>query len=448
MVNQLARILAAIVSDSCLLLEGPPGTGKTAVVNQAAALFGVKCERINFSANTTVDQLIGGIVPRCSAGQRVFEWQDGKLLKAIKEKKWLLLDELNLAPPEILDALAPLFTRATEYTVPHREEKVSTEGIRVFAAINPAKIGGGRNQLPRSIKSLFASVKLEEYQDQELRVIMTKIFEKELSERSVEVSQLAQIFKLHQNVRADVASGKIGKTSGPYEFNLRDLTKFKDLLHGNFRDQQHHHKFYRQKELSSIETMDEMTLSVLRKLAEVVYVYPFQTAEDHQHVRSLIDIYLPLRDLDQAPPSLEDNESMSSVRIGSVYLTKGAYHEDSVPLQHSKETIKNLELLALATQSKRTILLEGETASAKTARVQELARLTKRKLVVLSLNQDVETSDLIGQWLLSSSNAAIDQRLPHLSEFVDRVVKDFVLTAAPLLSKEELPTTFSDVKVA
>lgn len=111
LVSNMARVLAASTVQGPLLLEGPPGIGKTAVVQQVAAVLGFSCERINFSANTTLDQLLGSFVPQMIDGQRVFAWQDGVLVRAVRQGKWLLLDEINLAPPEVLAAIAPLFDR-------------------------------------------------------------------------------------------------------------------------------------------------------------------------------------------------------------------------------------------------------------------------------------------------------------------------------------------------
>ena len=62
-VDNLARIFAAIASKSALLLEGPPGVGKTAVVMTASKLVGAEVERINMSGSSTLDQLIGSIIP-------------------------------------------------------------------------------------------------------------------------------------------------------------------------------------------------------------------------------------------------------------------------------------------------------------------------------------------------------------------------------------------------
>jgi MoxR-like ATPase len=111
LVSNMARILAASTVQGPLLLEGPPGIGKTAVVHQVAALLGFSCERINFSANTTLEQLLGSFIPKVVGGQRLFAWQDGVLVRAVRQGKWLLLDEINLAPPEVLAAVAPLFDR-------------------------------------------------------------------------------------------------------------------------------------------------------------------------------------------------------------------------------------------------------------------------------------------------------------------------------------------------
>ena len=68
-------------------------------------------ERINCSAATSLPQLLGGVVPQLRDGVRVFAWQDGKLLAALKRGAWVLLDEVNLLPPHVLDTLVPLLDR-------------------------------------------------------------------------------------------------------------------------------------------------------------------------------------------------------------------------------------------------------------------------------------------------------------------------------------------------
>jgi hypothetical protein len=111
LVISMARIIAAATVQGPLLLEGAPGIGKTAVVQEVSRLLGYGCERINLSSNTSLDQLLGSFIPRMIDGQRVFAWHDGVMVRAIREHKWLLLDEINLAQPEVLAAIAPLLDR-------------------------------------------------------------------------------------------------------------------------------------------------------------------------------------------------------------------------------------------------------------------------------------------------------------------------------------------------
>jgi MoxR-like ATPase len=44
-------------------------------------------------------------------GKRVFEFRDGRVTDALRQGRWILLDELNLAPPDVLQSLAPLLDR-------------------------------------------------------------------------------------------------------------------------------------------------------------------------------------------------------------------------------------------------------------------------------------------------------------------------------------------------
>ena len=120
-------------------------------------------------------------------------------------------------------------------------------------------------------------------------------------------------------------------------------------------------------------------------------------------------------------------------------MRKGAHYDDAVPkLVHSPSTVQRLELLAASCQSQRAVLLEGTTASGKTALVQELARLAKRELVVIPMNQDVETSDLIGQWLPVTAAEGYAGITEAVSAFLADALAEIVTLVLTLLSGDEL----------
>lgn len=79
-----------------ILLEGPPGSGKTSLIENFAKILGVKSIKINLSEHTDLIDLLGTDVPDCfNLGS--FVWADGVLLWALKEGSWIIFDELNLA---------------------------------------------------------------------------------------------------------------------------------------------------------------------------------------------------------------------------------------------------------------------------------------------------------------------------------------------------------------
>ncbi|GBG29381.1 Dynein heavy chain, cytoplasmic [Hondaea fermentalgiana] len=394
-VQNVARIFAAISAQSPLLLEGPPGIGKTASVEAVARLLGFEVKRINFSANTTPEQLFGSIIPRSTEdGKRVFEWQDGPLIEALKSKKWLLLDELNLAPPETLEAIAPVFSGRGTFKVPGSNEDIAIHNLQVFATMNPVGVGGGRAKLPRSIENLFSVVRLGEYNRDELFDIFQSAFKKLIEEEVLMFHHLEALFEIHWDLQDLASQKKIGKGHGGCGFNLRDLMKLRDLLAGNAANITDHFAS------ENVPLQTDIRSVILKRLASIVYVDGLQSAEEQVLANQVLDKHLPVEDLLQARVTRELDRSVTgSLRIGAVYLNQGLHESDAPGLVPTDSTLMHLEALGMVVQSNRSVLLEGPSGSGKTSLVKELARLMKRRLVVLSLTDSTETSDLIGQWV-------------------------------------------------
>lgn len=359
---------------------------------QVARLLGYECERINFSASTTIEQLYGSFVPRMVANRREFSWQDGKLVQAVKQGKWLLFDEINLAPPEVLGRLAMLLAGG-ELTVPGSGERLDEaliRGTRMFATMNPASVGGGRGRLPRTVKSMFTTVHLVEYVPQELHMIMRGLFAKAM-EGLVTEQHVDSMFSFHQAVQEKLNSREIGKVGGPYEINLRDMTKVKDILEATMQEHLCHYGFiigHRQPEqLNKQPNYEQIAVSAICQYLQLTYAHRFHAAADQEVVCQLIAQKFPAGS-ERLDSSLSIDATVSKyARIGSVYLSKADEPESTKPAVHTPLTIKQLELLAVACKSKRAVLLEGDTCSRKTLLVQELARLARQKLVVIPLNQ-------------------------------------------------------------
>lgn len=227
----------------------------------------------------------------------------------------------------------------------------------------------------------------------------------------ITISQLDKVFELHLKIIELVEQRDIGRSGGPFEFNLRDLIKLRDVLEGNAHNMRDHYR-YPKANTALANEIDEgppdVRTLILNKFVSLVYARRFQSRDDQRRVQELINQveYLGTGDdfLDIANPEV-DSSVPGMVRIGTVYLEEGTSESSGgahTRLVLSPDTIERLEALAAAVQSRSAVLLEGDTCSGKTALVKELARLCKRTLVVISLTHDTETSDLIGQWLPST----------------------------------------------
>lgn len=85
-----------------LHMQGPTSSGKTSLIGHLAAQTGHRCIRINNHEGTDLQEYLGSYVTD-SQGRLTF--REGALVTALRAGHWVILDELNLAPSEVLEAL-------------------------------------------------------------------------------------------------------------------------------------------------------------------------------------------------------------------------------------------------------------------------------------------------------------------------------------------------------
>jgi hypothetical protein len=180
------------------MLEGETSTSKTSTVLLLASLLGQPVVRINLNGQTDTGELIGRYVPgeegidlpysvkellespeRLSSTTlailraadlenrpltplevqqvkiaehlpvRQWRWQDGLIPQAMRCGWWLLLDECNLAEPQILERLNSVLEQNPTLVLTEHDNSVVGPGgeevhpdFRVFATMNPAEYAG------------------------------------------------------------------------------------------------------------------------------------------------------------------------------------------------------------------------------------------------------------------------------------------------------------------
>lgn len=88
---------------------------------------------------------------------------------------WILLDELNLASSEVLEALNRVLDDNRELFIPETQEVIKAHPRFVlFATQNPPGKYAGRKQLSRAFRNRFIELHFDELPEDELQVIVEK----------------------------------------------------------------------------------------------------------------------------------------------------------------------------------------------------------------------------------------------------------------------------------
>jgi midasin len=168
--RNLAR--AVLLKKYPILLQGPTSSGKTSLISYLAGVTGHRCIRINNHEHTDIQDYIGSYMSD-SHGRLVFN--EGPLIQALRNGYWIILDELNLAPSEVLEALNRLLDDNRELFVPELQEVVIPHRhFMLFATQNPPGIYAGRKTLSRAFRSRFLEIHVDDIPDNELQEIIEK----------------------------------------------------------------------------------------------------------------------------------------------------------------------------------------------------------------------------------------------------------------------------------
>jgi MoxR-like ATPase len=139
-------VAAALAAGRSVLLEGPPGTGKTTLLRALATGAGVDLFLVEGNAELSPARLIGHHDPSrvLSDGYRNDTFMPGPLMQAMTTGSLLYVEELNRVPEETLNVLLGVLSER-RMQVPRYGEVVAAPTFRLVAAMNPFDaIGTGR----------------------------------------------------------------------------------------------------------------------------------------------------------------------------------------------------------------------------------------------------------------------------------------------------------------
>jgi MoxR-like ATPase len=136
--RELELVLAALAADRHVLLEGPPGTGKSTLLRAVAQGLGIGFEFVEGNAELTPARLVGHFDPArvLNEGYDPSVFVDGPLVSALRDGSLLYVEEINRIPEETLNVLITVMSEG-ELNVPRLGRIAASPGFRLVAAMNP-----------------------------------------------------------------------------------------------------------------------------------------------------------------------------------------------------------------------------------------------------------------------------------------------------------------------
>lgn len=214
--NSFEVLDKAYASDLFVLIIGPKGTGKTTLVREFAARKGTKLESINFSLRTRESHLIGS--KTLENGTIGFE--EGILVKSMKEGDTLYLDEVNSAEADVLLRLDEALDDRRQLVLKEAGGELiqATKGWFVVATINPLSHVGTKELPPQLLSRFPVRIRLD-YPPEEVELQIVKKHVKGAHENEISqgirlantLRQAAAVEELYYSpsLRETIAFGKI-----------------------------------------------------------------------------------------------------------------------------------------------------------------------------------------------------------------------------------------------
>lgn len=362
--NLLKLVRAISTRRFPLLLQGPTSSGKTSMIEYLARVSGNTFIRINNHEHTDIQEYLGSHV---SGVDGRLEYQEGILVRALREGYWLVLDELNLAPTDVLEALNRLLDDNKELLIPETQQLVRPhDNFVLFATQNPPGTYGGRKILSRAFRNRFLELHFADIPEDELQTILQKRSQIAPSFCTKIVAVYKQLSILRQKDRLFEQRNSFATLRDLFRWALRDADNREQLaINGLFLLAER------------VRNMDER--SAVKNIIQNVMKVELDEKTLYGH-RS------PLLPLDVCQPWSQGIVWTKSMRRLCILVTQ-------------------------ALRRNEPVLLVGETGSGKTTICQIVSELLGTKLYTVNAHQNMETGDLIGAQRPIRNRAAIETNL-------------------------------------
>ena len=208
-----------------VLIIGPKGTGKTTLVREFAKRQGKRLESINFSLRTRESHLVGS---KTLDGGSV-DFEEGLLVKSMKDGSMLYLDEINSAEADVLLRLDEALDDRRQIVLKESGGELieAAKDWLVIATINPLSHVGTKELPPQLLSRFPVRIRLD-YPPEEIELQIIKQYVTGSHE-----NELVQGIRLANTLRQAAAVEELY-----YSPSLRETIAFGRILDSGMKPRQ------------------------------------------------------------------------------------------------------------------------------------------------------------------------------------------------------------------
>jgi MoxR-like ATPase len=402
-VDMADAVLTAVAAQAITVFEGSPGRGKTTIAYAVLQSLGLVCSRINLSPTTSAEDLFGRDIPQSAReGGFATSFVDGPLTVAMRRSaddistdqpsQAILLDEINLASPQLLERLECFMLRMLEpgrYLLPNGKD-VRHGRIVIVATMNMAALSNARSALSTKLQGASHFLRLNPFNAQELEILAGAILS-DCGDGQVEPVMLRRIMEAH-TIAASLLERESGTASERDAVTLREFLRFR--------------QFRCACRSFSIEALMEMVYATqfgTRVAAELLSKLGFSSK------------------FNATKPIIHSGRLLLTDAVSLPVWTESQDGPAQLPLTVEQRRVACL--VAAGVMAHRPVALFGESGSGKTHIVRALAQVLGAPISVIQFHSDTDSASIVGSLEIDGDAVQVEKLRKDIWRLTDLLIQ-------------------------